>query len=111
MLPLVLPILYHILYVLSRFVCLALACLPSAAALACTALSKGLFWELNPGPLAPEARIMPLDQAASGLPLRMIVLHRMLSCACSLPHSAQLLLVVFFPTHELACGDSAVGSA
>ena len=22
----------------------------------------GLFWELNPGPLAPEARIMPLDQ-------------------------------------------------
>ena len=25
---------------------------------------KGLFWELNPGPLAPEARIMPLDQTA-----------------------------------------------
>ena len=25
----------------------------------------GLFWELNPGPLAPEARIMPLDQTAS----------------------------------------------
>ena len=24
----------------------------------------GLFWELNPGPLAPEARIMPLDQTA-----------------------------------------------
>ena len=44
------------------------------------ALSKGLFWELNPGPLAPEARIMPLDQTASGLPLRMIDLHRMLSC-------------------------------
>ena len=37
----------------------------------CLALStsplqdKGLFWELNPGPLAPEARIMPLDQTAS----------------------------------------------
>ena len=26
---------------------------------------KGLFRELNPGPLAPEARIMPLDQTAN----------------------------------------------
>ena len=26
---------------------------------------KGLLWELNPGPLAPEARIIPLDQAAN----------------------------------------------
>ena len=26
---------------------------------------QGLLRELNPGPLAPEARIMPLDQAAS----------------------------------------------
>ena len=26
---------------------------------------KGLLRELNPGPLAPEARIMPLDQAAN----------------------------------------------
>ena len=26
--------------------------------------AQGLFWELNPGPLAPEARIMPLDQTA-----------------------------------------------
>ena len=25
---------------------------------------RGLLWELNPGPLAPEARIIPLDQAA-----------------------------------------------
>ena len=25
---------------------------------------NGLFWELNPGPLAPEARIIPLDQTA-----------------------------------------------
>ena len=25
---------------------------------------KGLLWELNPGPLAPDARIMPLDQTA-----------------------------------------------
>ena len=23
--------------------------------------SKGLNWELNPGPLAPKARIIPLD--------------------------------------------------
>ena len=29
-------------------------------------VAKGLLWELNPGPLAPEARIIPLDQAASG---------------------------------------------
>ena len=28
--------------------------------------TKGLFWELSPGTLAPEARIMPLDQTASG---------------------------------------------
>ena len=27
--------------------------------------SKGLFWELNPGPLAPGARIIPLDQTAN----------------------------------------------
>ena len=29
------------------------------------AMVKGLLRELNPGPLAPEARIMPPDQAAS----------------------------------------------
>ena len=28
---------------------------------------QGLFQELNPGPLAPEARIIPLDQAAIDL--------------------------------------------
>ena len=28
--------------------------------------TKGLFRELSPGPLAPEARIMPLDQTADG---------------------------------------------
>ena len=28
-------------------------------------MAEGLFRELNPGPLAPEARIMPLDQTAS----------------------------------------------
>ena len=27
--------------------------------------SKGLLRELNPGPLAPDARILPLDQAAN----------------------------------------------
>ena len=27
--------------------------------------ANGLLRELNPGPLAPEARIMPLDQAAN----------------------------------------------
>ena len=31
----------------------------------CSANARGLLRELNPGPLAPEARIMPLDQAAS----------------------------------------------
>ena len=30
-------------------------------------MAEGLFRELNPGPLAPEARIMPLDQAAMWL--------------------------------------------
>ena len=29
-----------------------------------TELAQGLLRELNPGPLAPKARIMPLDQAA-----------------------------------------------
>ena len=28
---------------------------------------KGLLRELNPGPLAPEARIIPLDQAADSI--------------------------------------------
>ena len=28
-------------------------------------MTPGLFRELSPGPLAPEARIMPLDQTAS----------------------------------------------
>ena len=27
-------------------------------------LAEGLLRELNPGPLAPEVRIIPLDQAA-----------------------------------------------
>ena len=33
----------------------------------CSRRSKqqGLFWELNPGPLAPEARIIPPDQTAN----------------------------------------------
>ena len=30
-------------------------------------VDKGLLWELNPGPLAPEARIIPLDQAAGAI--------------------------------------------
>ena len=29
------------------------------------AVKTGLLRELNPGPLAPEARIIPLDQAAN----------------------------------------------
>ena len=37
---------------------------------------KGLLRELNPGPLAPEARIMPLDQAAN--------VH--LAVCCMTPH-------------------------
>ena len=31
---------------------------------------KGLLRELNPGPLAPEARITPLDQAADDLEMQ-----------------------------------------
>ena len=30
--------------------------------------TRGLFRELNPGPLAPEARIIPLDQTAGAYP-------------------------------------------
>ena len=33
-------------------------------------ITKGLLRELSPGPLAPEARIMPLDQAADCWPMR-----------------------------------------
>ena len=33
----------------------------------------GLFRELDPGPLAPEARIMPLDQAASWLRAHLLI--------------------------------------
>ena len=32
-----------------------------------TSSNEGLFWELNPGPLAPKARIMPLDQTANNI--------------------------------------------
>ena len=32
---------------------------------AITAAKKGLLRELNPGPLATESRIIPLDQAAN----------------------------------------------
>ena len=35
----------------------------------CSAASIGLFRELNPGPLAPEVRIMPLDQTAKWMSL------------------------------------------
>ena len=35
----------------------------------CALRIQGLFWELNPGPLAPEARIMPLDQTANCISL------------------------------------------
>jgi hypothetical protein len=47
-------------------------CLFSVAASA--ELTKGLLRELNPGPLPHEARIIPLDQAAS---------CRTMRCACS----------------------------
>ena len=33
-------------------------------------LRKGLLRELDPGPLAPEARIIPLDQAADAADLK-----------------------------------------
>ena len=36
----------------------------------CALRACGLLRELNPGPLAPEARIMPLDQATLALPDR-----------------------------------------
>ncbi len=51
----------------------------TSAAMACgpprqpQEMAKGLFRELNPGPLAPEARIMPLDQTADDLRLPSLV--------------------------------------
>ena len=41
--------------------------------------SEGLLRELNPGPLAPGARIMPLDQAARCLPCH----HKTIQGQCS----------------------------
>ena len=48
--------------------CMLRACMHAARAAAgspCWAGAGGLLRELSPGPLAPDARIMPLDQAAS----------------------------------------------
>ena len=42
---------------------------------------QGLFWELNPGPLAPEARIIPLDQTASCVLHDIIIFPRRLTYA------------------------------
>ena len=47
-----------------------------AANNACVYVSVGLLRELNPGPLTPGARIMPLDQAADDR-LRSCFLHNL----------------------------------
>ena len=46
-------------------VCSASTSLEPGWARLCVLMAQGLLRELNPGPLAPGARIMPLDQAAS----------------------------------------------
>ncbi len=109
-----------LLYIIFRLPCFAARC--SLCFLASQygqrgrrAASKGLFWELNPGPLAPEARIMPLDQTASGLLLRLLLLRPML-CMVRLRLVSLIVLptsdlVLSFWTYVIACGDSAVGSA
>ena len=42
----------------------AARCREEALATVCSQKAQGLFRELNPGPLAPQARIIPLDQTA-----------------------------------------------
>ena len=49
--------------------------MPTMACVATTA-KYGLLRELSPGPLAPEARIMPLDQAAMSGCLRPTRIHQ-----------------------------------
>ena len=58
--------------------------------------NKGLLRELNPGPLAPEARIIPLDQAAvdGELPRNPKQVLRMVARRCSAGARGRVLIVV-----------------
>ena len=57
----------------------------------CEQQDKGLFWESNPGPLAPEARIMPLDQTANGFLFAIIqVLHYILATSFKYPTNCKI---------------------
>ncbi len=50
----------------------------------------GLVWDLNLGPLAPEAEIIPLDQQAIGWPLSVNTIHCALyRCQLKLYHAKQ----------------------
>ena len=52
---------------MSKFSAVYPRCSEKVEAQGKTKLTKGLLRELNPGPLAPEARIIPLDQAAGSV--------------------------------------------
>ena len=80
----------------------------------CT-LQKGLLRELNPGPLAPEARIIPLDQAADACIQGVAVTAdrggfraaghsqlRGLWCACVTQAGCTCVLVRFMGAHKHA---------
>ena len=56
--------------------CCAAKSLWGAAFSFCPSKTMGLFRELNRGPLAPEARIIPLDQAADGEPRQVLAIWK-----------------------------------
>ena len=68
------------------------------------AKARGLFRELNPGPLAPEARIMPLDQAA------MCGLHKMhmagpvAAARSSMMRKGQVVFATYHLHHQIITG-------
>ena len=49
-------------------------------------MTKGLLQELNPGPLAPEARSTPLDQAADDFKVNPTLLRALLKKAHALTY-------------------------
>ena len=74
------------------------AMLAHGSAVSCKLLwmkgEKGLLRELNPGPLAPEARIIPLDQAADSISANAILFqffsHMTIQWRCSLANMTLL---------------------
>jgi hypothetical protein len=59
----------------------------------------GLLWELNPRPLAPKARIIPLDQTAVSTLFTVIFTHYNEKTRFSLFHNYKLAITVHFSPH------------